>query len=71
MPNTASKKIFDMALFARVLSFAKPYRRQFNLSLVLAITMGLMSPVRGLLIQYTIDKGLKNQTNPGTFLRQS
>jgi len=51
-----------MALFARVLLFAKPYRRQFNLSLVLAITMGLMSPVRGLLIQYTIDKGLKNQT---------
>lgn len=51
-----------MALFARVLSFAKPYRRQFNLSLVLAITMGIMSPVRGLLIQYTIDKGLKSQT---------
>ncbi|HSC54857.1 MAG TPA: ABC transporter ATP-binding protein [Phnomibacter sp.] len=62
MSNTASKKVFDLALFARVLSFAKPYRRAFHLSIVLALTLGLMSPVRGLLIQYTIDKGLKGQT---------
>lgn len=62
MADTPSKKIFDFALFARVLSFARPYRQHFVLSLVLALVLGMMSPVRGLLIQYTVDKGLKRQT---------
>ncbi len=62
MPEAGSKKIFDFALFGRVLHFARPYRRQFVLSLVLALVLGVVSPVRGLLIQYTVDKGLKHQT---------
>lgn len=62
MPESATKKIFDFSLFGRVLAYARPYRRQFIGSLVLALAMGLLSPVRGLLIQYTVDKGLKSQT---------
>jgi ATP-binding cassette subfamily B protein len=56
------KKIFDFALFGRVLAYARPYRAAFVGSLLLALTMGLLSPVRGVLIQYTVDKGLKNQS---------
>lgn len=64
MESTASsgstKKIFDFTLFRRVLRYAQPYRRQLVISLLLALAMGLLSPVRGLLIQYTVDKGIKN-----------
>jgi ATP-binding cassette subfamily B protein len=62
MAEPSQKKIFDLALFGRILAYARPYRRHFLGSLLLALAMGLLSPVRGLLIQYTVDKGLKGQT---------
>ncbi len=47
-----------------MLRYVRPYRRLFVLSLLLALLMGALSPVRGVLIQYTVDKGLKGQ--PGS-----
>lgn len=51
-----AKTFFDLALLRRVFAFAKPYRRQFWLSVVLAITLALVTPVRPLLIQVTVNK---------------
>lgn len=64
MSSSRTSKSFDFAGFARVLRYVRPYRRLFVLSLVLALVMGALSPVRGVLIQYTVDKGLKGQ--PGS-----
>ncbi|MCU0334742.1 MAG: ABC transporter ATP-binding protein/permease [Chitinophagaceae bacterium] len=64
MSSSTAKKSFDFAGFARVLRYVRPYRRLFVLSLLLALLMGALSPVRGVLIQYTVDKGLKGQ--PGS-----
>ena len=50
------KKLFDFSLLRRVFSFAAPYKRRFIISVVLAIVLALLAPVRPLLIQYTINK---------------
>lgn len=62
MSIVARKKIFDFPLLARVYQFVKPYRKQFYLSLILSVLLAVLSPVRGLFIQYTVDKGLKGST---------
>ncbi len=48
------KKIFDFGLLRRIFRYAKPYRRRFVISVVLAIVLAVLSPVRPLLINYTI-----------------
>lgn len=50
-----SGKAFDLALFKRVLKYVKPYRGTFTLTGLLTLTLGGLSPVRPILIQYTID----------------
>ncbi len=64
--NLAEKKktIFDFALLRRVFSFAKPYRNRFYLSVVLAIVLALITPVRPMLIQLTVNKYIAG-ANPG------
>lgn len=54
----AKKKIFDTALLMRVLRLAAPYRSRFFFSLFLAFFLAVLAPVRPLLIQLTISKGL-------------
>jgi ATP-binding cassette, subfamily B, multidrug efflux pump len=58
--SIGQKKVFDFSQLRRVYQFVKPYRKQFYISLVLSVSLALLSPVRGLFIQYTVDKGLKN-----------
>jgi len=53
------KNIFDFSLLRRVFSFAAPYRQRFWLSVVLAIVLAVIAPVRPMLIQYTINSVLK------------
>lgn len=55
--NTA-KPVISWALFKRVVSFAAPYKRTFYLSILFAILMSIMAPVRPYLIQATIDKAM-------------
>ena len=52
------KKKFDVTQLKRVYSFVRPYRRQFYISLTLSLLLAAISPVRGLLVQYTVDKGI-------------
>ncbi len=53
------KKIFNFTLLRRVFSFTAPYRNRFYLSLLMAIVLAVLSPVRPYLIQITINKYIK------------
>lgn len=53
------KKIFEFTQLRRVFAFAAPYRRRFYISVGLAILLAALSPVRPLLIQYTINNIIK------------
>lgn len=75
MSNTgSSKKIFDFSLLRRVFRFAAPYKKRFYTSLLLSVLLAVMAPVRPLLIQLTINDGLKGNAaahfinGPGGFI---
>ncbi len=50
------KSLFDFSLLRRVIKYAGPYKRKFYLSVVLAIVLAVMTPVRPVLIQMTVDR---------------
>ena len=73
--NAASKKkIFDISILRRIFQFVAPYQKKFIVSLLLAVLLAAMSPLRPLLIQLTMNKGLKNPVSgyffsgPGAFI---
>lgn len=53
--STASRTFFDWNLLRRVLEFAAPYKTKFWASIVLAILLALITPLRPLLIQQTVN----------------
>ena len=57
--NSKRKQIFDFSLLRRVFKYASPYRKKFYISLGLAILLAVISPVRPLLIQLTINNFVK------------
>jgi len=57
--NTALK----LSLVRRVYAFVKPYGLQFYVAVSLAILLAVISPVRGLFIQFTIDKGVRGDAS--------
>ena len=59
MSVAGSKKVIDFSQLRRVYQFVKPYNKHFYWSLVLSVSLALLSPVRGLFIQYAVDKGIK------------
>ena len=54
--NVSRKKFFDFDLLRRVFRFAVPYKKKFYLSVAIAIFLSIITPVRPLLIQITVDK---------------
>lgn len=56
MAETAKKKIFEFSILRRVFEFVQPYKAQFYGSVLLAITLSFLTPVRPFLIQLTVDK---------------
>jgi ATP-binding cassette subfamily B multidrug efflux pump len=65
MDGVAKKKIFDFSLLRRIFQFVKPYRFQFISSVILAIVLAFITPVRPHFIQLTIDKATgKNIQTP-------
>ncbi|HRI19330.1 MAG TPA: ABC transporter ATP-binding protein, partial [Panacibacter sp.] len=56
MSGNVKKKIFDFSLMRRVFKFVRPYRLQFVSSVVLAIVLAFLTPIRPFFIQLTIDK---------------
>ena len=70
----AAKKKIKLSLLKRVFKFAAPYKNKFYGSLLLSVLLALMAPLRPLLIQVTINDGIKNNTathfinGPGGFI---
>lgn len=58
--RSASKKIFDFNLLKRVFSYASPYKKQFFISITLAIVLAVLSPLRPWLIQLTVDQYIRS-----------
>ena len=56
MAGKLSKKLFDFSLLRRLFGFARPYRVQFVLSILLAVLLAVVAPVRPYLIQLTVDR---------------
>jgi ATP-binding cassette, subfamily B, multidrug efflux pump len=59
--DTSAKKIFDFALLKRIFSYAAPYKNKFYTSLILAIVLALLTPVRPYLIKLTVDTYVANR----------
>ena len=55
MSETNPKK-FDIAVLRRVFRYASPYKKKFYLSITLAILLAVLTPVRPLLVQWTVDE---------------
>ncbi len=60
MAKSGKKTFLDTGLLRRVFAFTLPYRKKFYFSLFLAVLLAVMAPVRPLLIQITINLGLKD-----------
>jgi ATP-binding cassette, subfamily B, multidrug efflux pump len=54
--SAPKKSFFDFALLRRVFQYAAPYKKKFYWSVVLAIVLAIITPVRPVLIQFTVDK---------------
>ena len=55
MSETNPKK-FDLAVLRRVFRYASPYKKKFYLSVTLAVLLAILTPVRPLLVQLTVDE---------------
>lgn len=53
--QTTSGNIIDFKVLRRLLKFVMPYKGRFYLVIVLTFTLGVLTPLRPILIQYTID----------------
>ena len=56
--DKADKKVFDFTLLRRLFHFVRPYSGFFYTSLLLAILMAFIAPVRPYLIQLTVNKAI-------------
>ena len=57
--NTKNKS-FNFAQLQRVLRYAKPYKYKFYIAIALAITIAIVTPIRPVLVQRTIDVYIQN-----------
>jgi ATP-binding cassette subfamily B protein len=53
--SNVSGNIFDYQLLKRVIKLAAPYRLKFILATVMAVVIAVLSPVRPLIVQFTVD----------------
>ncbi|NDF99384.1 MAG: ABC transporter ATP-binding protein, partial [Chitinophagia bacterium] len=56
-----TKTFFDWRLLRRVFGYARPYRQKFWFSVVLAILLALITPVRPFLVQLTVNEYIIGQ----------
>ncbi|HLR37226.1 MAG TPA: ABC transporter ATP-binding protein [Chitinophagaceae bacterium] len=61
MSGSKQKKFLDVSLLKRIFSYALPYKKQFIISVVLAVLLALIAPARPYLIQVTVDKYITNE----------
>ncbi len=58
-------RIFDTVTLRRLYGFVKPYQGKFYGLIFLTIVLGVLAPLRVLLIQDTVDKNIANGDFPG------
>lgn len=56
----AKKKLFDFSLLQRIVAYASPYKKRYHASIVLAIVLAVMSPLRPWLINKTVNEYIQN-----------
>ena len=56
----SSGNIIDFKVLNRILEFVRPYRGRFYFLIVLTLLLGILTPIRPLLIQYTLDRDVAN-----------
>ncbi len=72
--RSSEKKIFNLSLLKRVLVLTKPYRNNLIIALFLSVFLAVIAPLRPILIQLTINKGLSENATanfihgPGGFI---
>lgn len=54
--NVSSGNIIDFRVLGRIMAFVAPYRSRFYLVVLLTVFLGILGPLRPLLIQYTLDE---------------
>jgi ATP-binding cassette subfamily B protein len=59
--SSVRKKLFDFSLLRRIFSYAAPYKKKFYWSIVLAIVLAIITPVRPMLIQQTVNIHIANR----------
>lgn len=55
MADNKKEQIFDIKLLSRVLTFVKPYKALFFISILFSISLGVLSIARPIIIEYTVD----------------
>ncbi len=53
--DTVSGKAFDVSILKRIYAFTAPYKNKFFISVGLTLLLAALSPLRPILVQYTID----------------
>ncbi len=61
MAKSDKKKFFDFQQLRKVFRFAAPYKKQFYWSVVLSVILAVFTPIRPLLIKYTVDTHIINK----------
>lgn len=68
MAAVTKKRLFDFRLLQRVFQFVTPYKKKFYWSIVLAILLAIVTPLRPLLIQLTVTKYIGSKTPDKNFI---
>ncbi len=54
--KVSSGNIIDFTVLRRILQFVKPYKGRFYIIILLTLLLGVLTPIRPYLIQYTLDE---------------
>lgn len=57
--KVSSGNIIDFKVLKRVMDFVRPYKGRFYLVIALTLLLGILTPIRPFLIQYTLDKDVQ------------
>ena len=65
--KVSSGNIIDWSVLRRLMRFVTPYRGRFIIVIVLTVVLGLLTPTRPMLIQYTLDNHVAAGDYQGMF----
>ncbi len=64
------KKLFDLGLLKRVFAYTAPYKRRLYISVILSILLAVLSPLRPMLIQLTVNDYIGKGALPGDTMKR-